>query len=110
MRIATRAEFRRLALVALLALAAQALLPYLHANASFEAGGGANHSAADCAVCGALAHGGARAGRARVASSFALSPSRLTCARRSGVSVSADSARGARQLLCSGGSRPDETL
>ena len=74
MRPATRAEFRRLALVALLALAAQSLLPYLHANASREAGAGANHSAADCSVCSALAHGGARAVDAPVAVSFALAP------------------------------------
>jgi hypothetical protein len=59
MRLATRAAVRRFTLVALFALAAQALLPYLHANVSREAGGRATH-AADCAVCAALAHGGAR--------------------------------------------------
>jgi hypothetical protein len=60
MRIATRAAVRRFTLVALFALAAQALLPYLHANAAREPGGAASH-AADCAVCAAIAHGGARA-------------------------------------------------
>ena len=51
MRPATRAAVRRITLVALLTLAAQALLPYLHANALET----------DCTVCVALAHGGARA-------------------------------------------------
>ena len=68
---ATRAEVRRLVLLALLALAAQSLLPYLHANASFEKTAGTSHSSADCAVCSALAHGGARAADAPVALSFA---------------------------------------
>ena len=80
MRNSTRAGVRRLALVALFALASQALLPYLHAlgarlrragarlrdcaagasAAASDAGSGSSHPA-DCAVCGALAHGGARA-------------------------------------------------
>jgi hypothetical protein len=68
---ATRAEVRRLVLVALLALTAQSLLPYLHANTSFEKTASTSHSSADCAVCSALAHGGARALDTPVALSFA---------------------------------------
>jgi hypothetical protein len=94
MRAATRAEFRRLALVALLALAAQSLLPYLHANASGEAGA-ANHSAADCSVCSALAHGGARAVDAPVAVSFAPAPVALAslCPAPVPLAASADADR-----------------
>src|SRR5262245_38145251 len=73
MPTATRAGIRRFALVALLALAAQALVPYLHANASAEASGRATHSA-DCAVCSALAHGGARAFHAPAAIHVSTAP------------------------------------
>ena len=70
MRNATAAAARRLARrlvgVALLALAAQVLLPYLHASLP-EAR--ATHSA-DCTVCVALAHGGARAFDAPATPSF----------------------------------------
>ena len=76
MRIAIRAATRRLTLVALLALAAQALLPYLHANAASETGRLANHSG-DCAVCCALAHGGARAFDTPAAVASALAPLEL---------------------------------
>lgn len=59
---------RRAALAGLLALASHALLPYVHALTS-GCGGGTGCSSesstpshsADCAVCGALAHAGARA-------------------------------------------------
>lgn len=60
MRTPTCAAVRRFALVALFALAAQALLPYLHASASQAASGAATHSA-DCGVCFVLSHSGARA-------------------------------------------------
>lgn len=61
---------KRLALIALLALATHAFLPYLHALASgcgshgascsSESQAPASHSS-DCAVCGAIAQAGARA-------------------------------------------------
>ena len=53
----TAAALRRVVGVALLALAVQVLLPFLHANSPEVR---ASHSP-DCTVCVALAHGGARA-------------------------------------------------
>jgi hypothetical protein len=63
-----RMRVTRLALVGLFALASHALLPYLHVLASdcgsnassCSTEGQASHSA-DCPVCSALAHAGARA-------------------------------------------------
>jgi len=54
---AARRALRRQVAVALLALAAQVLLPFLHANSPEVR---ASHSA-ECTICVALAHGGARA-------------------------------------------------
>jgi len=60
---------QRVALVGLFALASHALLPYLHSltsrcdpnEASCSSAGQAPSHSSDCAVCGAIAHGGARA-------------------------------------------------
>ena len=64
-----RTRIARLALVGLFALASHALLPYLHvlasdcggANASSCSTEGQTSHSADCPVCSALAHAGARA-------------------------------------------------
>ena len=54
-----RTRVTRLALVGLFALASHAFLPYLHGGTEARA----SHSA-DCRVCSALAHSGARAASA----------------------------------------------
>jgi hypothetical protein len=80
MREFLSAHVKRTALVAALALATHALLPYLHEHPSScnpghdrcatdaragepasSDGGGSSSNPDDCPVCGALAHGGARA-------------------------------------------------
>jgi hypothetical protein len=60
---------KRIALVGLLAIASHALLPYLHSltsdcgasETSCSSDGQAPSHSADCPVCSAIAHGGARA-------------------------------------------------
>jgi hypothetical protein len=79
---------KRVALVGLLALASHALLPYLHvltsscgpSEASCSSEGQAPSHSSDCAVCGAIAHGGARAVDAPAALAVVSAPLALHAA------------------------------